>query len=275
MSVGESATRLARRPVAVRIGGLAVGLVFAAVVYSWAPGPRPAGADDQMVIGVSQEGRPLVVSRVGDGPSSLFIIGGQHGGPEANTVRLAEQLLAHFQEHVDEIPPNLHLDVMTVANPDGLASGARQYASGVDPNRNWGGPDWAADAADSNGVFRPGIGGAEPFSEPETQAERDYILQTDPLFTINYHSRGGFIFGGRTELSGRLADAYADAAGYRRSGAGGARSLLGYRATGSMNVWMGDQGYAAILVELTSSTEAELGRNLAGVRAVLAILSAG
>ena len=43
---------------------------------------------------------------------------------------------------------------MPVANPDGLADGSRQFLSGVDPNRNWGGSDWRSDAFDSNAVFR-------------------------------------------------------------------------------------------------------------------------
>ena len=55
----------------------------------------------------------------------------------------------------------------------------------------------------------------------------------------------------------------------------GAGSLLGYRATGSMNVWMASQGFPAILIELASSDNPEVARNLAGVKAVLSILAQG
>ena len=91
------------------------------------------------------------------------------------------------------------------------------------------------------------------------------------------HSRGGFILGGRDERGNQLAQSYADASGYRRGGAagGGTGSLLGYRATGSMNVWMGSQGFAAILIELASADNPEVARNLAGVKAVLSILGTG
>jgi hypothetical protein len=237
----------------------------------------PAAAQDgsaTVTIGASQRGRPLEVVQLGSGTTPVLIMGGQHGGPERNTVQLAEQLLQHFQAAPEEIPANIRLDFLNAANPDGLAAGSRQFASGVDPNRNWGGPDWASDADDSNGVFRRGLGGDEPFSEPETQALRDYVLATQPAFTINYHSRGGFILGGRTEPGNTLAEAYAAASGYRRGGAagGGATSLLGYRATGSMNVWMQSEGFAAILIELASADSPEFTRNLAGLKAVLSIL---
>ena len=224
------------------------------------------------IIGESQRGRPLVVHHLGSGATPLFILGGQHGGPEANTVQLVKQLLAHFEANPHEIPPNARLDILLEGNPDGLAAGSRQFASGVDPNRNWGGPEWQSDAADSNGTFRIGLGGPEPFSEPETQALRSYLMATRPAFVINYHSRGGFILGGRAGTSGALADAFATASGYHRPTPGGGTGL-GYRATGSMNVWMGTEGLGGILVELTTSTDPEFARNLAGIRAVLALLA--
>jgi hypothetical protein len=161
---------------------------------------------------------------------------------------------------------------MPVANPVGLARGSRQYVSGVDPNRNWGGPDWASDAADSNGVFRTGLGGSTPFSEPETQAVRDYVLSLKPALVVNYHSRGGFILGGR---SGPVAEVYAQASGYSRPtpSAGGAGGVLGYRATGSMNVWLAEQAIPGMLIELATTYDSEFARNLAGLRAVMAVLS--
>jgi len=246
-------------------------VVVLAFLLSLAP---TLGQTDDSVFGMSQRGRPLTVTTVGSGATPVLILGGQHGGPERNTVQLAEQLLNYYQGSPDEIPPNVRLDFVTAANPDGLASGSRQFASGVDPNRNWGGPDWGPDADDSNGVFKIGIGGPEPFSEPETQALRDYVVATQPAFTINYHSRGGFILGGRDERGNQLAQAYSDSSGYRRGGAagGGAGSLLGYRATGSMNVWMASQGFPAILIELASADNPEIARNLAGLKAVLGIL---
>jgi hypothetical protein len=227
----------------------------------------------QTVIGHSQGGRQLIVYHVGEGALSVLILGGQHGGPEFNTVQLAWQLLNHYQSHRAEIPAGLRLDILPEANPDGIATGSRQFLSGVDPNRNWGGGSWAPDAQDSNGVFRRGLGGTEPFSEPETQALRDFVLLSQPLLTINYHSRGGFLFG-----SGGFGEAYAAASGYARptgggggGSGGGAASVLGYRATGSMNPWLSQEGYPALLIELATSYDSEFSRNLAAVRRVLAL----
>lgn len=234
----------------------------------WTPEPNAS----ETVIGYSQGGRPLIVYHLGAGPDSVLILGGQHGGPEANTVRLAWQLYDYFDRRPDEIPPGMRLDFLPETNPDGLAIGSRQFLSGVDPNRNWDGRNWSPDAADSNGVFRRGLGGSEPFSEPETQVLRDFVMMVRPLFTINYHSRGGFLFGG-----GRVAEAYSAASGYYRPGGGtpgggGAGSVLGYSATGSMNVWMGQEGFPAMLIELATSFDSEFSRNLPAVKSTLAIL---
>src|SRR5712671_8224371 len=204
---------------------------------------RPALAEPRASsIGTSQGGAPLVVYSLGDGPKRVLILGGQHGGPEANTVELVGGLLDYFAQNTAELPSGIELDVLPVANPDGLAAGSRQFSSGVDPNRNWGGTDWRSDAFDSNAVFRVGLGGPEPFSERETRALADWILANRPAFIINYHSAGGFMFGGRDGLGGDLSSAYADASGYSwpspggGGGAGGTanRSPLPYSASGSM-----------------------------------------
>src|SRR5207248_10596063 len=92
-------------------------------------------------IGFSQAGLPLVVHHLGRGATRLFLLGGQHGGPEANTTALARALLEHFGDHPEELPDGLGLDVMPLGNPDGTAARTRQYLDGVDPNRNWGGSD--------------------------------------------------------------------------------------------------------------------------------------
>ncbi|MEK7215610.1 MAG: M14 family zinc carboxypeptidase [Chloroflexota bacterium] len=235
--------------------------------------PRGAAAEPvASVIGESQRGAPLTVHRFGDGARKLFILGGQHGGPEANTTELARNLMAHLAENPGEVASNVSVFVMPEGNPDGLATGVRQYASGVDPNRNWGSLDWQSDAYDSNGRFRPGLGGPAPFSEAETWSLGNWMWRTWPDFIINYHSAGGFMFGGGEGLPGELADLYAQASGYPRPTGGGGRSPLSYRATGNLNGWARGVGIGGCLIELTSPSDPEFGRNLAGVRAVLARL---
>ena len=269
----------------LRRHGLRVSVLLASLIavvgMAVAPAETPARAQsgEAQVIGYTQMAQLLVVYSLGNGPTSIFIMGGQHGWPEENSVRLADELYRYYAANPGAIPPGVRLDFLSPANPDGMLRGSRQFLSGVDPNRNWGGPDWASDAWDSNAVFRRGLGGAEPFSEPETQFTRDYVVETQPALVINYHSRGGFMLGGRTGAGAPLADAYAAASGYYRPGGtpggtpGGAPSVLPYRATGSMNVWLNTVGISGILIELTDSFGSEYARNLAGLQAALALLA--
>src|SRR5256714_3326685 len=216
---------------------------------------RPALAEPRASsIGTSQGGAPLVIYSLGDGPKRVLILGGQHGGPEANTVELVSGLLDYFAVNPEEVPPGIELDILPVANPDGLADGSRQLLSGVDPNRNWGGGDWRADAYDSNARFRVGLGGSEPFSEQETRSLADWVLAVRPALVVNYHSAGGFMFGPRDGAAGELASTYAQESGYNwpgRTGArAGQRSPLGYSASRGMNVWLRAIGITGIPVEL-------------------------
>jgi hypothetical protein len=254
---------------------LGIALVFAVAVLGVSGAPL-ADADPQAsVIGTSQDGTPLTLYTLGSGQTHVLLIGGQHGGPEENTVELVNGLLEYFSGHQDAVPPGVELDILPVANPDGLTHGSRQFSDGVDPDRNWGGSDWKTDAYDSNAVFRTGLGGPEPFSAVETQALANWVLAVRPAFIVNYHSAGGFMFGARDGTAGELAGAYAQVSGYwwPQPGVGGQRSPLPYSASGSMNVWLRESGIAAILVELTTPRSTEIERNLAGVQAVLALLA--
>jgi hypothetical protein len=225
-------------------------------------------------IGFSQGGLPLLVYRLGDGPNFVLVLGAQHGGPEANTYRLTQAMLEYFNDNPTEIPAPVTLAFLPQTNPDGLAAGTRRFLSGVDPNRNWPGPTWETDGYDSNGRFERGLGGPEPFSEQETRALAEFVLRQHPIMVVNYHSAGGFMFGGRDGIGGVLADAYVRASGYYSPtpGVGGQR-LLGYRATGTTSGWLSEQGINGIFIELTSPADPEFTRNLAGMKAMLAVLA--
>ena len=267
--------------------GLLLALANPSVVGSQSGGP-PADSEDPSMcqragalpidwycwtgIGYSQGGRPLVVHRLGVGFSRVLVLGGQHGGPESNTIELAGDLLTYLGSRPEQVPAGVGLDIIVVANPDGAETGSRKFLSGVDPNRNWGTADWRAGAWDSNGIFYPSLGGPKPFSEPETRALRDWVLERRPALVVNYHSVGGFMFGGRDGPSGDLTQAYAGASGYYTPQPNGPR-LLGYQVTGSMGAWLREQGLASIFVELSTTDDPEFERNLAGLRAVLARLA--
>jgi Zinc carboxypeptidase len=226
------------------------------------------------IIGYSQGGQPLIIQHLGSGQTHVLILGGQHGGPERNTVQLVEGLYDYFSSNPEQIPSGVELDLLSMANPDGVADGSRQFLSGVDPNRNWGGPDWRSDAYDSNARFRVGLGGPEPFSEQETRALADWVLRVHPALVVNYHSAGNFMFGGRDGLAGDISTAYADASGYYWPQPGRGSSPLPYQASGSMNVWLRETGIPGILVELSTPSTSEISRNLAGLKASLGVLAA-
>jgi len=253
--------RNALRAVVATAGVLTIGATVrgarAQVELPWTP------------IGFSQGGQPLVLRHFGDAKNRVLILGGQHGGPEANTIRLVELLTEHFVTTPGEVPGSVGLDILAITNPDGATVGTRQYLSGVDPNRNWGGPDWAPDASDSNGQFRRGLGGPAPFSEQETQALADWMLANRPLLTVNYHSAGGFMFGTRDGIGAELTELYVNASGYYAPTPGGGGSPLTYRATGSLNVWARSVGLNTLFIELSTPSITEFDRNLAGLRAVL------
>ncbi|MGE3913378.1 MAG: M14 family zinc carboxypeptidase [Chloroflexota bacterium] len=265
------------RRTALRAVGAAAGtLAVTGLRQPLLPSVREARAEVELPwtpIGFSQGGQPLVLRHLGDAQNRVLILGGQHGAPEANTIELVNELTTYLVEHSDAIPKSLGLDILAITNPDGATAGSRQYLSGVDPNRNWGGPDWASDAYDSNGRFRPGLGGPEPFSEQETRALADWMLANRPLLTVNYHSAGGFLFGTRDGKGGELTSAYVEASGYYAPTPGGGGSPLPYRATGSLNVWARTVGLNTLFIELSTPTAIEFERNLAGLLAVLPLLA--
>ena len=90
---------------------------------------------------------------------------------------------------------------MPLVNPDGLEYSIRFYrywrknrrfnadgSFGVDLNRNygysWGYDDRGSSPIPSSDVYR----GAEPFSEPETRAVRDFFFERDFRALVSYHS---------------------------------------------------------------------------------------
>jgi Zinc carboxypeptidase len=229
-------------------------------------------AQSRSAIGFSQAGDPIEVHHIGRGRRRVLILGGQHGRPEANTVELVQLFRSFFNDWPRELPSNLGLDVIPVANPDGLKAGIRQFLSGVDPNRNWDSGNWSPDAfVSGGGAYRSGLGGSKPFSERETRALADWILARRPSFVINYHSAGGFLLGERGGLAGPLAAAYATASDYWWPSPG--VNPFSYSITGSMDDWLTKIGIPNIFIELTTYTDVELERNLAGLRAVLAQLA--
>jgi murein DD-endopeptidase MepM/ murein hydrolase activator NlpD len=239
------------------------------------PPTQSPAADAEYIIGHSAEGRPIIAYRIGQGSIKVALIGDIHGGFEANTYLLAQQLWEHFSAHPGQVPSSASLWIIPTMNPDGLAIGQRWNANGVDLNRNadtdldgCAGNDWSPDTFVLEGP-QPGAGGAYPFSEPESRAIRDFL--DDAWIAVFYHSAAEAIFLDtcqRHAPSARLAAALSAGSGYPVPEEG----WLGYPITGDFGDYLAGEGVAAIAVELTDHEDPEFQRNLDGVQAMLATL---
>ncbi len=233
------------------------------------PTARPPFFDGSFTYGASFGGRPLTAYRLGDGPSVRAIIGGIHGGYEWNTVDLVSQTLEYLQANPALVPDAVTLYVIPCANPDGYAAGTdrvhgRMNGNGVDLNRNW---DYNWQMTATHGT-RPVYAGEYAFSEPETAALRDLILEQNVEAAIFYHSAMAKVFyGAERERSAtyELAAAVSEATGYPI-----AASVPGQITTGDAIDWMSaKRGLAGVEVELTTHEEIEWERNLQGLLAFL------
>ncbi len=220
----------------------------------------------EVVLGHSSEGRPLVAHRFGWGEKKVVLVGNVHGGTEENTYRLMRAVVEHYEDNPGQVAPQVTLWVIPTINPDGLANGSRLNARGVDLNRNADTDqdpcpdnDWSQDTMDSDGLV-PGGGGEAPFSEVESRLLRDFLA--DAQVAIFYHSQGGMVLAGGCGQgpSQELAHLLAQATGYRES------SWSAYPVTGNMVDYLTQQGVAAVEVELSNKVDIELERNLRGIQ---------
>jgi predicted deacylase len=219
----------------------------------------------------SAQGRPIEVYRFGDGPRKLVIIGATHGGAERNTYELSLALIDWLAANPQAIPADMRVLVIPALNPDGLALEWRFDGAGVDLNRNM---DTRTDACAENDWQRTvqgaygtisDTGGDFPESQREAQIVRHFVF--DASAAIFLHSAAGLVFpaGCGHEPSRRLAEVYANGAGYQY-----VPSWDRYQITGGMHDWAGGLGIAAITPELLSGTLPEIEQNIAGLQAVLA-----
>jgi len=166
---------------------------------------------------------------------------------------------------------NTTLYIVPIANPDGYAynlpSGGYHrknmnftLGDGVDLNRNWG-YEWGYDnigssPKPSDDTYR----GTAPFSEPETQVLRDFILSVNPIALMNYHTYGGYLLFPYSYNNSATPDqttfqAWGSAmTSYNGYYAGRCGQALGYNANGDQVDWSysgnGMQGIMAFTPEV-------------------------
>lgn len=244
-----------------------------------------ASAVNQVVIGSSAEGRDITAYEFGNGDTQLLFVGGIHGGYEYNTTLLSYDIIDYLSTNPDVIPNSVSVTVIPVLNPDGLYRIAgtvaddftaadmpslsetipgRFNANNVDLNRNFD-CSWQEE---STWQSRSVSGGSAPFSEPESQAVRDYINTNTPDAAVVYYSAAGGVYssscnGPVPSESDQLMDAYASASGYSAEG-----EFTAYEINGDMVNWMAKENIPAISVLLTNHQDVEWSRNRAGIDAV-------
>lgn len=261
-------SRSGQRSGRLRVCGIAFLLML--LVAPAAAAPR-ATKVAELTIGLSTEGRPITAVQFGDGPRKLVLVGATHGGPEANTYRLMLDLIAHLRAAPEEVPPSVRLYIIPALNPDGLALDTRFNARGVDLNRNMNTGldacpenDWSRTVNGAYGIVSA-TGGAAPETEVESRLIRAFLL--DASAALFYHSAGGELFPPFCphQPSIRLAQRYAEAAGYTYT-----RFYPRYMITGGMHDWAGSLGIASFTPELWTGEGSDTEANHAALHAVLA-----
>ncbi len=236
---------------------------------SAAPIVSPTPEDENpFVIGYSVRANPIPTYRFGIGDHLLLLIGGIHGGWEANTVELVEQLIQHFSVTPADILPGMAIHLIPAANPDGMALGtgrnARYNGHAVDLNRNWA-CEWSSEAYwRDQRVFA----GSAPMSEPETQSIAAYVLEMRPAVVLFYHSQAAGVFAGDCEgrgVSDEMSAVYGEASGYTYGA-----PFSAYPVTGTAASWVDSLGIPSADVELATHDDPEFARNLQAIMALQA-----
>ncbi|MFH1704470.1 MAG: M14 family zinc carboxypeptidase [Patescibacteria group bacterium] len=241
----------------------------------------------ETVIGKSVEGRDITAYHYGTGSTEILFVGDIHGGYSWNTALVAYEMMDYLKANPDVIPQNIKVTVIPVLNPDGLYKvvgtstasfsqadvspsqstqvSGRFNANDVDLNRNFD-CDWQTSAKWQNEAVS---GGSEVFSEPESQAIKNYVETQKPKAVVVWYSAAGGVYAsschnGVLPETLTLTNIYAKASGYSANG-----DFDFYETTGDMVNWLAKEEIPAISVLLTNHTDVEWTKNQAGIKAVL------
>jgi hypothetical protein len=172
-------------------------------------------------LGDSIQGRDILAIKISDNvdtdeEETEILVQANHHARELMTVEvplfMANYLLENYDKTViKNVVDNHELWFIPMANPDGHVivettdsswrknardnngDGSIDYSDGVDLNRNygytWGYDDMGSSPYPSDSSYR----GTSEFSEPETQAIRDFVLGRFFSYALDYHASGGYI----------------------------------------------------------------------------------
>lgn len=240
----------------------------------------------EVSIGKSVEGRDITAYHFGTGTTEVLFVGGIHGGYEWNTSLVAFEAVDYLKSNPSIIPSNVKVTIIPVLNPDGLnkvvgsagrfsassvpADSAdtvpgRFNANNVDLNRNFD-CDWQTNATWQSKTVS---GGSRAFSEPESQALKNYVETNKPAAAIVWYSSAGGVYAsschnGVSSATNALTKTFATASGYKAY-----QDFDFYEITGDMVNWLAKINVPAISVLLTNHTDTEWSKNQKGIDAVL------
>lgn len=235
------------------------------------------------VIGKSAGGRDIFAYYFGTGPDEILVVGGVHGAYAWNTSLLAYQLMDYLKAKPETLPENIRLTVIPTLNPDGLSKvvsvtgpfeksdvsslpelkvAGRFNANSVDINRNFD-CNWQASGIWQNKAVS---GGTAAFSEPESQAVKNYAQKHKLTAVVAWYSAGGGVFasscgGGIMPETQAITDIYAKASGYPAY-----NNFASYQISGDMTDWFAKNNVPAISVLLSGFDDTERDKNLAGLK---------
>ena len=238
----------------------------------------------ETVIGQSAGGNDIVAYHYGSGDTEILLVAGIHGGYSWNTTALGYELMNHLESIENDLEA-VRITVIPTLNPDGLETvfgtvasidfasaptvnatiPGRFNAHEVDLNRNFD-CQWQASGTWQNQTVS---GGSQAFSEPETQAIRDYVEANDIAGAIAWYSAAGGVYSsncgaGVLPATTIMTNTYAEAAGYPAYA-----EYDYYEITGDMVNWFSKQGIPAISVLLSDHQSTEASKNIAGLTAII------
>lgn len=201
-------------------------------------------------IGTSVRGRSIVAYYFGYGGTTLLYIGAMHGG-EISSKYTLDSWISDLDANYSSIPPDLTIIIIPSSNPDGVATGSRLNANGVDLNRNFPTSDWQSGIYTSSSSFLPTGGGSAPLSEPESKALADFIGAHRPRLTLSFHSQGSYVIANDGGDSRSQAARYSDLTGYQYFDSDNYSNAFEYSVTGTLDDWMRQAyGLSELLIEL-------------------------
>jgi murein peptide amidase A len=150
--------------------------------------PAFTGRTNELVLGQSVQGRPIIARAYGTGDGTPVLgVGVIHGDEQSGLAIVADLKQA-------KVPAGVEMWLIDSVNPDGMALNTRKNANEVDLNRNWP-TNWQPIARSNN------YSGTGPASEPETKATLAFINLIKPVTGVWWHTVGDYVDDSRSSVA--------------------------------------------------------------------------